>query len=223
MGKNPRRHLCEDGVVVTPDFAAVIDGSTSKGNLRLEGKTTGQTAMELLSRAVADLLDAEDDMPEAIQKFTECLQKTYEKYNILDEAVRHPANRLTASMVIYSGRRKEVWMLGDCLCRFNGVTHLHPKPTDALLAGIRADILRYLLQKGHSIADLQERDLGREWILPALKDPVLCDTLEASENELHRRLAADPLFIANPPATKGLMKGNESFDDRAYLRIALTP
>ena len=50
------------------------------------------------------------------------------------------------------------------------MTYTNPKPTDCILAGIRADVLRYLLRKGHSIADLCARDVGREWIWTHLKD-----------------------------------------------------
>ena len=33
VGKDPKKG-CEDGIVVTPDFVAVIDGSTSKSEYR---------------------------------------------------------------------------------------------------------------------------------------------------------------------------------------------
>ena len=49
--------------------------------------------------------------------------------------------------------------------------------------------------------------------------PFLCPTLEASEAELARQLADDPLNIGHFQATKACMKGNLSFDDRAYIRF----
>ena len=49
--------------------------------------------------------------------------------------------------------------------------------------------------------------------------PFLCPTLEASEAALARQLTDDPLNIGHFQATKACMKGNLSFDDRAYIRF----
>ena len=274
-GKRPAEQqtpdsLCEDGIAVGADFAAVVDGSTSKGSLRVGGKTSGRLAMEILTDAVANDLAPTDDMRQAADKLTARVRRFYEANGLCDEALRHPENRLTASLVVYSARRHEVWFMGDCQCRFGGTTYTHPKPTDSLLSAMRCSILRHLVSKGHSIAALQARDLGREWIWPFLKDqcafqnatdagpfgyavidgfpprtdlmrrlplpeslselvlasdgyPVVCDTLEASERELSRLLAEDPLCMGEHPSTKGLKPGNTSFDDRTYLRLAFIP
>ena len=49
--------------------------------------------------------------------------------------------------------------------------------------------------------------------------PQLLPTLEASEAALARQLSDDPLNIGTFQATKGCMQGNQSFDDRAYIRF----
>lgn len=49
--------------------------------------------------------------------------------------------------------------------------------------------------------------------------PVLAATLEESERHLARLLASDPRCFRENRATKGLMPGNLSYDDRAYLRL----
>ena len=49
--------------------------------------------------------------------------------------------------------------------------------------------------------------------------PFLCSSLEESEAKLAEVMEKDPLCIRMYKATKGLRKGNKSFDDRAYLRI----
>lgn len=258
---------CEDGIVTTDDFAAVIDGSTSKGNLRWNGKTSGRMAMELLTVAIAGL-SAEATAGEALTCLTECIHGFYIRHDMWDEAQRKAENRLTASAVIYSRYRREIWMFGDCLCRFNGKTYTHPKAVDAILAQARADIIGFLLKKGHSIESLRERDLAREWIFPYLKEqcyfqnatdagpyayavldgftvpssaikvlsvpcgtkelilasdgyPCLEDTLDATELRLSELLARDPLCYQELKSTKGMIKGNVSFDDRTYLRLSL--
>lgn len=51
--------------------------------------------------------------------------------------------------------------------------------------------------------------------------PVLKPTLQESEEALNHQLATDPLCINTFKATKGLMKGNISFDDRSYIRVQI--
>lgn len=47
--------------------------------------------------------------------------------------------------------------------------------------------------------------------------PDLCETLRESEEKLKILLEKDPLMISIYKSTKGLQKGNTSFDDRAYI------
>lgn len=60
---------------------------------------------------------------------------------------------------------------------------------------------------------------GREVVLASDGYPLLASTLDESEKLLHEQLKNDPLCINSFKATKGLMKGNVSFDDRAYVRF----
>ncbi|NJP66669.1 hypothetical protein [Streptomyces spiramenti] len=51
--------------------------------------------------------------------------------------------------------------------------------------------------------------------------PELLGTLSESERNLKILLADDPLCIAGLAGTKGVAPGNESYDDRTYLRLEL--
>lgn len=51
--------------------------------------------------------------------------------------------------------------------------------------------------------------------------PVLKETLAESERELSEILKKDPLCYKEYCSTKGLKKGNVSFDDRSYIRFSL--
>lgn len=51
--------------------------------------------------------------------------------------------------------------------------------------------------------------------------PEILPTLKASEDRLAELLAIDPLCIGPLMGTKGVRSGNQSFDDRTYLRIEL--
>lgn len=49
--------------------------------------------------------------------------------------------------------------------------------------------------------------------------PDLCSTLDKTENRLETILAQDPLCMYANKGTKGIKKGNLSFDDRCYIRF----
>jgi glycerophosphoryl diester phosphodiesterase len=51
--------------------------------------------------------------------------------------------------------------------------------------------------------------------------PVLKPTLADSESYLTTILAEDPLLFRAFRSTKGLSPGNQSFDDRAYIRFRI--
>ena len=51
--------------------------------------------------------------------------------------------------------------------------------------------------------------------------PTLLPTLGESEEALAKQLADDPQNIRSFVATKGLVEGNRSFDDRAYVRLTI--
>ncbi len=51
--------------------------------------------------------------------------------------------------------------------------------------------------------------------------PQLMPTLAESENYLQEILEEDPLCFRKFQSTKGVLPGNSSFDDRAYLRLCL--
>ncbi|WP_371069074.1 hypothetical protein [Sediminibacillus sp. JSM 1682029] len=58
-----------------------------------------------------------------------------------------------------------------------------------------------------------------EVILASDGYPFLKNNLFESETVLGKLLNEDPLCFRTYKASKGLIKGNESFDDRAYIRI----
>ena len=49
--------------------------------------------------------------------------------------------------------------------------------------------------------------------------PFLCPTLQESEQKLQWQRQNDPLNIGQFKATKAFVEGNDSFDDRAYIRF----
>lgn len=160
--------------MVTAYYAAVIDGATPKTDFRYaSGETPGHAAARLLSHAIAQL------PPEA----------TAQEAIALLEQVLHcedvaPANRPTASLVIYSVCRREVWAVGDCqfaTASSNGFeTFSCPKQIDLLLSQWRSDIIRSYLCRGlMSEAEILAHDPGRRIIQPHITQQVRYQNLEA--------------------------------------------
>lgn len=67
---------------------------------------------------------------------------------------------------------------------------------------------------------VQVPDDAREIVLASDGYPLLRPTLRESEAALHALLAKDPLCISLFKATKGLRRGNSSFDDRSFIRLS---
>lgn len=179
----------------------------------------------------------------------------------------HPEKRLTASCIIYSRLRREIWMIGDCQCLLipeiagqeapKAEFFDNPKPDEQFLAEERASIIRcsglpldsflkedkariaiiphmletmknqnktYAVLDGFPVAEQHIRFLTLDfnpWELVFASDgyPFLKPTLQESEQALEQQRLTDPLNIGTFKATKAFSLGNNSFDDRAYIRF----
>lgn len=253
--KNPKTKS-EDGIVVTPDFIAVIDGSTSKTNRRYSFfKSNGRYAMQIVEHFIKKA-PKNISYHEFCIGVTKKIQKHYKKSK-LKWLTEHPEDRLTASAVIFSRVRREIWMIGDCQCMVGGEYYDNPKPYEKELAERRAEfILSSQEPKEHFLIN----DTARQQIIPRMLEtmkqqnisysvidgfhipeqyvriitldfqpweiilasdgyPYLCPTLQESEEKLDWQRQNDPLNIGKFKATKAFTKGNNSFDDRAYIRF----
>lgn len=183
--------------------------------------------------------------------------------DMMQRLASHPEERMTASCIVYSRKRNEIWMVGDCQCIAGDTLYENQKPYEAELARRRADIIKTLLESGErSVDDIRKDDEGRKAIIPdmvktmqnqnktyAVVDgfdipmqkvkiiplgdncrqivlasdgyPFLHDTLEESEAALRKQLESDPLNIGCFKATKAYIAGNNSFDDRSYIRFTI--
>lgn len=103
---------CEDGMVITPHFAAVIDGSTSKTPLRLNPTMkNGRFAMLIISDYIQQMPPCAT-IDDFCQGVTMRIANEYAKLGITAQMTAHPEERLTASAIIYSHQLQEVWMVG---------------------------------------------------------------------------------------------------------------
>ena len=272
---------CEDGMVVTDDFIAVIDGSTSKTPKHLNpDMKNGRYAMMLISEYIREELKADASVDDFCLGVTAYIyNKVYEKLGVEERLKEHPEERLTASAILYSRTRNEVWMVGDCQAIIDGKLYENGKPYEQEIARKRVE----LIEQGLSPAEARKQiepllikamlsgqnqtytvidgfpiyregvkvvsvsasssvqdsvpasdsvpcsdsasasgtipSSSSEIVLASDGYPFLKPTLAASEAALAEQIANDPQNIRSFIATKGIVEGSKSFDDRTYIRF----
>ena len=273
IGKKSQE-ACEDGMVVTDDFIAVIDGSTSKTPKHLNpDMKNGRYAMMLISEYIREELMADASVDDFCQGVTAYIyNKVYEKLGVEERLKEHPEERLTASAILYSRTRDEVWMVGDCQAIIDGKLYENGKPYEEKIARKRVELIEQglspaearkqiepllieamlsgqnqnytvidgfpIYRKGVKVVALKMKPASssietyfqehskpvsslNEVVLASDGYPFLKPTLAASEAALAEQIANDPQNIHSFIATKGIVEGNKSFDDRTYIRFSL--
>ena len=272
---------CEDGMVVTDDFIAVIDGSTSKTPKHLNpDMKNGRYAMMFISEYIREELKADASVDDFCQGVTAYIyNKVYEKFGVEERLKEHPEERLTASAILYSRTRNEVWMVGDCQAIIDGKLYENGKPYEEKIARKRVELIEQGLspaearkqiepllikamlsgqnqtytvidgfpvyREGVKVVSVSDSSSvqdsvpasdsvpcsdsasasgtisvsSSEIVLASDGYPFLEPTLAASEAALAEQIANDPQNIHSFIATKGIVEGNKSFDDRTYIRF----
>ena len=278
---------CEDGMVVTDDFIAVIDGSTSKTPKHLNpDMKNGRYAMMLISEYIREELKTDASVDEFCQGVTAYIyNKVYEKLGVEERLKEHPEERLTASAILYSRTRNEVWMVGDCQAIIDGKLYENGKPYEEKIARKRVELIEQglspaearkqiepllikamlsgqnqtytvidgfpIYREGVKVVSVSDSSSVQDSVSSSdscsVQDPVSCSgsasasdtipsssseivlasdgypflkpTLAASEAALAEQIANDPQNIRSFIATKGIVEGNKSFDDRTYIRF----
>lgn len=286
IGKKSQE-ACEDGMVVTDDFIAVIDGSTSKTPKHLNpDMKNGRYAMMLISEYIREELKADASVDDFCQGVTAFIyNKVYEKLGVEERLKEHPEERLTASAILYSRTRNEVWMVGDCQAIIAGKLYENGKPYEEKIARKRVELIEQglspaearkqiepllikamhsgqnqtytvidgfpIYREGVKVVSLSDScsvqnsvsssdscsvqdtvscsdSVSASDIIPSSSSeivlasdgyPFLKPTLAASEAALAEQIANDPQNIHSFIATKGIVEGNKSFDDRTYIRF----
>lgn len=158
----------EDAIFINPAFAAVIDGATSKSDFRKNGKTTGQWAVQCVMEALQGL-SVEATCLEAVSAITARIRNFYTIHQLTELVEEHPEFRCTASAVIYSAFRREIWQIGDCRCLTHSFYSANEKAVDHIMAEARVVYNEAALAAGLSFEELVACDPGRTFILPFLK------------------------------------------------------
>ena len=228
--------------------------------------SNGRYAMTIVSRVIRKM-PADTSCHQFCISATKAIREVYLPFwkltgrqSTAEALASHPEERLCASAIIYSNRRREIWLVGDCQCLVGGELCENPKPYEQTLAEHRAERIHQMLSAGKTADDILSDDTARAAIIPEMLQamqnqnktyavidgfpipeahvpvitldfrpweivlasdgyPFLCPTLEESEARLAEQRQNDPLNIGRFKATKGFTPGNNSFDDRSYVRF----
>ena len=172
---------CEDGMVVTDDFIAVIDGSTSKTPKHLNpDMKNGKYAMMLISEYIREELKADASVDDFCQGVTAYIyNKVYEKLGVEERLKEHPEERLTASAILYSRTRNEVWMVGDCQAIIAGNLYENGKPYEEKIARKRVE----LIEQGLSPAEARKQI-----------EPLLIKAMLSGQNQTYTVIDGFPVY-----------------------------
>ena len=169
---------CEDDLVVTNDFACVVDGATSVTGGRWTSAqiTGGQWASRILIDGVKNLRPT-CSAREAVDQLTRCIQGAYRsEEGVLETMENKPEERATASMMLYSKHLNQLICVGDCQAALIDASGkifrvIQPvKHNDVVMSQARCMFLQLELSRGKTVEELRKiPDVGREFIEPLRK------------------------------------------------------
>jgi len=162
-GKKNDPALCEDIIVTTPDFMAVIDGATSKSCPPLGGMTSGRFAAQTVADGLQNL-PADIEGLAAMRRLSHVLREAVTPYMNVVAGTESPS----CCLAVYSRARREIWRVGDIAVMLDGQLRLLPKSIDAVTADARAAMIEALLRSGETVESLLRDDKGRAFIFPLL-------------------------------------------------------
>ncbi len=155
---------CEDLIVTTPDFAAVIDGATDETGAQFDGQTGGRFAAETLASAITDLSPRL-----TARKFADHLSDTLARAAAAAETPDRASTRWpSASLVCLSFAHQEIWRIGDCSFLVDGEPNLGTKRVDDAAYGFRAAINASLIAAGTPLEEILRTDPGADFARPLL-------------------------------------------------------
>lgn len=235
---------CEDAIATTDSFVAVIDGSTSKTPFRLfPGETNGHAAARLVKAYIEQVAQPESTCQQFCEEVTRFLQNVplppeqrptcstvvYSHYR-KELWLIGDCQALLDGTLIDNGKpyETEIAHKRAALIRKG----MSPKDARKAIEPELIEAMREGQNKTYAVIDgtpiymdgvkvISVPEYIHELVLASDGYPFLLPTLAASEQALAEQLRRDPQCVSTFVATKGLVDGNSSFDDRSYIRITL--
>lgn len=166
-GKRPDQSLCEDVVVLSSDFVAVVDGATDTSGALFDDLSGGRFAALAVAEAISSLPPA-TSAREALDSVTGHLAASLAAASCTGEPTYAPS----AQLVMLSLHRREVWRVGDAHYALGDVVSYGSKEVDDVSAAFRRAYTQALLAGGADPALLRRTDPGFEamWALVAVQE-----------------------------------------------------
>lgn len=149
---------CEDAIVASDDFVAVVDGATDETGASFAGRSGGRFAADVVVEAVKSMSPTITH-----REFADCLTRAMAE--AVEEVIgpRSPGFRWpVASVACYAARLRQVWRIGDCHIRIGDVLHPGRKRVDDASYGFRAVINSALIAEGMPVEQVLRDDPGAE-------------------------------------------------------------
>lgn len=141
----------EDAIVITNDFAAVIDGATDVSGITVNGMTPGRYASQTIAQALTEM-PANIDGYDAFKFLSDFLKANKIKKDL-------PANfNPFCVAAIYSVNRREIFYIRDIQIKLNGVSMGGEIPALEPITTYRQTYLNAMIANGASVDDLLKDD-----------------------------------------------------------------
>ena len=230
----------EDGFVITDDYIAVIDGVTSEE----KGTTPGRAAMLALSlsvqgfspnlyeeQIVKELTSVIKDVKiEGAKASVVIFSRVLSRILLIGDCqcmingILH-TNRMKWDEKMTKYRHDYICSLlyegnvtVDSLLQFDIAREKAKK-----IMPVKPENIEYAVVNGNEIpidlVDMYDVPRDAEVVLASDGYPFLCPTLKESEDWLDKVLSIDPLCFMVNQQTKGWYQGQDSYDDRTYVRF----
>ncbi len=166
-------HLCsktgaadggDDLLVVTPHFAAVLDGATDSSGA-LYGGVGAARFVAQIGAQVTKTLSPDVAAHEAVIQMSEAVKEGLQDAR----PDRAPSRPLCFVLVMYSAARRELWRVGDPQYLIDGEGHNPQMAVDEVVVKARQLVVQAHQFAGTSAQALRRDDPGREVIRPMLE------------------------------------------------------
>jgi hypothetical protein len=179
----------EDRLILGPNFYGVVDGATDKSGNNWGTEQTPKTGGQVLADIVKSNLEKENTPNNKTleQKLNLINSQIHSAANTANIDLRIENNRADAGFAAYTPKDKCIYHIHDCVFGFvkedgEFEVHTNDKQLDQLTSSIRKQMNEWYLSQGINPFE-NGKDLGREYIMPMLKNQQTVQNQGFESNE----------------------------------------
>ena len=154
----------DDLLVVTPHFAAVLDGATDGSGATYGGVGAARFVAQTGTRVI-EALPPDVTAYEAVAQMSAAVGQALQETKPSHAPSRPPC----FVFVLYSAAQRELWRVGDAQYLLDGQGHNPETAVDTVVLKARQLVTQARLLAGDTVATLRRDDPGREAVKPLLE------------------------------------------------------